>query len=340
MKYASDFSDRHTYLGASEVAAALGMSEWTSRYELFGYKTRRLAREHKKIFDRGHDMEAVMVKLLRDDLGVEVIDEQREFVNPDLPWLVSHVDGIIPEYSPVAEAESLPASGPGVLEMKAPGSSRVRHLQNNGLDADYIFQMQTNLRNSGLNWGRFAFLDYDRYELVCFDILRDDAMMDKALPHLVRFWNAVEADQYDLIEDEEVVLAIPQVGDKTISYDDDLDDESVATLKAALFAYDAKSRATAEYEHAAEAAKLVLTAYGAKRASLDGEGTITQVATAGRESIQGKQLYDWCLNLCGIIISGDHNEAARMANNFMKEEPFKTRSAPSVSLRVKLEEGE
>ena len=132
---AEDFLDRHEYLGASEVGQACGLSDYGTDRELWEQKTLRAARTaHKNIFDRGHDMEPIMIGLLNGE-NVDVSLTQAEAFRDDRPWLVSHLDGIV-DVSACVGGEifgvKIPdwAVGDGVLEMKAPGSHAASKFKN------------------------------------------------------------------------------------------------------------------------------------------------------------------------------------------------------------------
>ena len=205
-------AERRKYLGCSEVAAALNRSPYPdeNRVAVWERKTGRRAHlAHRKIFDRGHRMEPLMLQLLEEDHG-RIVDSkayQAEFVHPDLPWLKCHVDGIIPLWTPLPAFPTFaPLEGEGILELKAPGDRMAERFKEEGLTPDYIVQGQAELAVTGKAWGCYGFLHYDAWELYAFDVARHQPFIDSMLAELEKFWWHVQNDQRP--EDD-----LPEIGE-------------------------------------------------------------------------------------------------------------------------------
>lgn len=95
-------ADRSKFIGGSDVAAVLGVSPWTSPYELWMQKTHRAPKEaptpeQQKRFDRGHRLEPVVVDMLVDRLRdegheVEVIARNARYIDPEHPFMACEID--------------------------------------------------------------------------------------------------------------------------------------------------------------------------------------------------------------------------------------------------------
>lgn len=69
-------------------------------------------------------------------------------------------------------------SRPGVLEIKTANREIFHRIKKNGLPVAYILQMQWALMVTGWSWGSFAVFWPDGWELIHFDVERDDKICD------------------------------------------------------------------------------------------------------------------------------------------------------------------
>ena len=95
--------DRSKFLGATDVAAVLGVSPWTTPFELWQEKTGRKAKDfsdpkRKAILARGKRLEPIIVDMavdkLRDmGLSVGVVERNRRYTMPEpLDFLSCEID--------------------------------------------------------------------------------------------------------------------------------------------------------------------------------------------------------------------------------------------------------
>lgn len=95
-------ADRSKFIGGSDIAAVLGVSPWTSPYELWLQKTHRKPKEEptpeqKKRFDRGHRLEPVVVDMLidrltADGLEIELIRRNERYIDPEHGFMACEID--------------------------------------------------------------------------------------------------------------------------------------------------------------------------------------------------------------------------------------------------------
>ena len=93
--------DRTKFIGGSDAAAILGVSPWKSPFRLYQEKTGAFVEEitpsKKRIFDRGHRWEPVIVEMLVDELqdrghDVQLIARNARYLDRDLPYLACELD--------------------------------------------------------------------------------------------------------------------------------------------------------------------------------------------------------------------------------------------------------
>ena len=93
--------DRATYLGGSDVAAILGVSPWTTPFMLFQKKTGAYVEEltpaKRRILERGHRWEPIVLEMLVDELtdrghDVEVVATGQRYQDPEFPFLAAEID--------------------------------------------------------------------------------------------------------------------------------------------------------------------------------------------------------------------------------------------------------
>lgn len=194
-----DPAERRKVLGCSEVAQALGFSPWGTaeekRLEKLG---RRMPPAESGPMRRGKDMEPLTRRLYMAKTGRILHSMEKEHVDWVRPWIVCHVDALIsrdevlrPDFMPMPSD----VNTNGIFEGKAPGSNMAKVMEENGLTPDYIHQGMAMMHVTGLEWCGFAFLDYDNYDVVVFDVKRDQEFIDKMIVGLDKFWWHVQNDK-------------------------------------------------------------------------------------------------------------------------------------------------
>lgn len=191
--------DYFTVIGCSEVADILGHG-YKSANELWRVKTRRSPREgHKAVFDRGHDMEPIMARMIQRDYGRVLVSEQVQYRDPARPWLIYHADGMFAKWTPLNDGAK-EQDGPGIWEAKAPGSRMAQKMAEEGMTENYLCQGQMGMHVASaalareISWGTYGFLDYDAYELVAYDTMADESFQRKALQLVERFYDCLVKD--------------------------------------------------------------------------------------------------------------------------------------------------
>jgi len=86
-------------IGGSDVAAALGISPWSSPYALWAEKVGLTTREHSatEAQEFGLRAEKMLAEWFHDKTGLYVLGQQQWAVHPDKPWMRVTLDGFVGE---------------------------------------------------------------------------------------------------------------------------------------------------------------------------------------------------------------------------------------------------
>lgn len=215
-------------IGCSEIADILGYGYRTPN-ELWMKKTHRAPDEgHKRIFDRGHAMEAHGARMLREDYGRVLVAEQVQYRDPARPWLIYHADGMCPTWTPLADG-SRPQEGPGIWEFKAPGTEMADKMRRDGMSQNYICQGQGGMHVASaalgrpVTWATYGFIDYDQWELVAFDMAAMPDFQTTMLQMVDRFHDCMVRDTPPSDINPAELPPVPEVsGALTVFTDGDL----------------------------------------------------------------------------------------------------------------------
>ena len=132
---------------------------------------------------RGTSLEPIAADLYARQTGRKVRKSHLTLQHPQYQWMLAHIDRQI-----VAQD----GRGPGVLEIKCPGLHVFGKAKRHGLPDYYQVQLQHYLAVSGRQWGAFAIFNAERWELVCFDVPRDEELIEAIIARDSEFWQAVE----------------------------------------------------------------------------------------------------------------------------------------------------
>lgn len=184
-----DLTDRHTYLGASEIAGALGLSLHDPAFEVWARKTGRT--KYKEVtgdIKRGIALEPHAIQEVgeRDDVHLVVPAGQiqagryRKMASPKEGICRAHPDGEIEMEHP-----TLSTPGRGLLEVKCPRSTTFARIKEQGLPPENILQLQLGMQLGDYEWGAFAVHTAEDWETLLFPMERDPNL---DLVHLGNEW--------------------------------------------------------------------------------------------------------------------------------------------------------
>jgi putative phage-type endonuclease len=179
---------RRSRIGASEAAAALGLSLYQSPLELWGVKTGRIEppRENDAMW-WGKRHEAPLLEKRCEDSGTTIAQTQVFCEHPTLP-LVATLDAIDSEGC-IVECKSIGDRSPMLADVSLAGDD-------DGVPQAWYIQAQQQMLCAGPQYKTVGFcvlIGGNRH--VNIDVWRNDAVIDAMVPQLVEFMRLVEADE-------------------------------------------------------------------------------------------------------------------------------------------------
>lgn len=176
--------ERRTGLGGSDSPVVLGVSPFKSRTELWEEKLGRTADpDPTPAMERGTYLEDVIANIYSHRTGRQMIKRHGILRHPEFNFMLANID---------RQLHSENGKGPGVLEIKAPGLQVFTRCKRDGLPDYYIIQIQHYLGVTGRKWGSFAVFNAERWELIHFDVERDDELINLIFEADQKFWFLVK----------------------------------------------------------------------------------------------------------------------------------------------------
>lgn len=325
------FPNRHTYIGASEIGAAIGVSEWDTPYEMWQYKTLRLVKPPQNgPMERGQDMEPVAIALAERRYGMTIAERQKEVQTVD-GRIRAHLDGIIPQYEALPDTPGIDAEGPGLAEVKCPGYNRAGKIIRTGPDLEMICQVQVGMHLAKLTWARLIVLDYDDYRLVCTDLLYEPELAKRIIDQGYAFLDLVDRDTAPP-QDAQPTFQMPASAGAPLTAEGEL----AEILARAVAAKADLDNANQVWEFASDQVREAMKDHTQMVAP--GIGQAVYPVVRGRRSIQGDKLLSWAQELCQAIIDRQEAKFWTMAKRLNgTPDLFVTVGNPSRRLSVKAE---
>lgn len=168
--------ERQKYLGASDLAAILGVDEYKTPLDVYNEKLGLVPPfEGNKQTERGEKLESIAAQEYTEQTGRKVHRRSTELIHPKYEFIRGHMDRrVVGEKRPV--------------EIKCPSRGMFYKLKREGLPNSWIVQMQAYLGLDGSPVGDFAPFCADAWELVPFEVQADPELFEKIEHAAVFFW--------------------------------------------------------------------------------------------------------------------------------------------------------
>ena len=214
VKSREDFlADRHTYLGATDIAAILGVDTYKTALDVYNEKLGLVPSfAGNKQTERGQRLENVAAQEYTAETGRKVHRRSVELIHPKYDFIRGHID------RRVVGEDKRP------VEIKCPSRGMFSKIKREGLPDSWIVQMQTYLWLDESAVGDFAPFCADVWEILPFEVPAQPEMFDQIERIAVLFWTenvlrqvppkAVTADK-PLIEFAKVAGAVENREDAT-----------------------------------------------------------------------------------------------------------------------------
>ena len=182
-----DHEARKSGLGSSDMPIVLGVSPWTRPEDLFEIKKgRRPEPEESPAMKRGKVLEAVAAELYQERTGRKLWRSNQTIRHKNFKWMLAHLDRRI-----IGEDK-----GVGALEIKCPGLRTFAKCRREGLPYYYLVQLQHQMDVAGYEWGAFAVFNSELWEMIYFDVPRDQELIDLIHEKGAEFWNLVQTEEF------------------------------------------------------------------------------------------------------------------------------------------------
>jgi putative phage-type endonuclease len=172
-------AQRRSGIGGSDVAGILGLSSYATPQDVWESKVLDQPDDDPSgIQIRGQKLEAFAAEVFAEETGLKVrrqpLRRHREY-----PWMIGSID---------RQIVGLP-SGPEVLEIKVPGAGEFFRMKDEGLDPQYILQLQHYLEVYDYEMGRFVIFTPEYWQHYTFEVARDRELGEFLVEAEREFWH-------------------------------------------------------------------------------------------------------------------------------------------------------
>lgn len=278
---------RREGIGASDVAAALGVSPWLSPLGLYLRKVGDVPEdEPNEAMQLGSDLEDFVSDQFTKRTGLHVAGAQTWCIHPEHGFARCTVDGFVVESAASTVADAL-----GVFETKTTGN--LRRFMGDDLPLHVELQVQWQMFVTGHEHAWVcAFGGGDRLGLAVREVERDDVALQQIVERVAAFWQRVE--QRNPPEPTEYPFNPSDARDLAAAFDEPepgmsvpLDELKIETDEGERYVLDVlrerKAQASALADDIARLENAVKARMGdAEAATFDGEQVLTWKAVTSR----------------------------------------------------------
>lgn len=199
---------RKTGIGGSDAAAILGVNPYKTPLDVYRDKVGDVPPSAiTKPMRAGILLEPIAADMYAEETG-RGIRRQPLKRHPEYGFMIGNVDRQI--FAGTGEGDYA-VETTGILEIKTAGMATFSRCKAHGLDDSMVVQLMHYLAVYGYEWGSFALLGRERWELIHFDLERDDEFIDQLIDRERAFWlDHVEAHVPPHVDEEDEIL-VPEV---------------------------------------------------------------------------------------------------------------------------------
>lgn len=174
-------TNRHEYIGGSDIAKIMGLSRWGTPLSLWAEKTQKIpAKDLSDVeaVELGTDLEEFVAKKFTQKTGKAVRRSPKLYQHPSYPYMVAHVDRLV-------------TGSDELLECKTCSAFKKDEWENDDIPQEYILQLMWYLGITGRRIGHIAVLiggQSFKYKQIEFDSELFDTMVESAK----EFWQHVQ----------------------------------------------------------------------------------------------------------------------------------------------------
>lgn len=169
--------DRTRFIGGSDVAAILGLDPYKTRLQVYEEKVGIGEPFEGNIHTRrGTRLEEVAAEEYAAKHGVKLMRINQRIINPRHPFITARIDRKV-------------VGQPKLTEFKCPSLGSFSKMKREGLHEGYIAQMHSYLGTTGYEEGDWGIFCADLWDLVDFNVERDNKLVVDIEQQLAAFWN-------------------------------------------------------------------------------------------------------------------------------------------------------
>ncbi len=179
--------DRTKFIGGSDLGAVFNLPPYGCRRRLWYEKT-GVASDYPFIesgpMRRGKFFEPIVRKFYQEQTGLTVEPGPIQLVDPDRPFSAGELDGRVKD-----NGSTRP------WECKVPGERMFIKVKREGMQDDYILQLQKYIKLDNASSGTYAVFHADSVNMLTFDIERDNGIIEEIAKAEISFWKQVTEGQ-------------------------------------------------------------------------------------------------------------------------------------------------
>lgn len=216
-------AERQSYLGASDMAAILGVDQYRTALDVFNERLGLTEPfDGNKQTERGLKLENVAAQEYAEATGRKVHRRRTELVHPKYDFIRGHIDRrVVGDKRPV--------------EIKCPSRGMFYKIKREGLPMAWIVQMQTYLMLDGSPVGDFAPFCADAWEILPFEVPAQPEVFERIEHAAVIFWteHVLKNTPPDPVEADKPAIEFQKVAGEVQSVDDPAFLEAAELLREA-----------------------------------------------------------------------------------------------------------
>lgn len=176
-------TNRHLYIGGSDIASIMGLSRWKTPLRLWCEKTQKLPApdlSNVEAVEMGTELEQFVADMFTKRTGKTARRSPKVYQHKDYPYMVAHIDRLI-------------TGTDELLECKTCSIFKKEEWENDDIPQEYILQVMWYLGITGRKIGHIAVLiggQCFKYKQIEFDKELFDQMVECAK----EFWQHVQSD--------------------------------------------------------------------------------------------------------------------------------------------------
>ena len=218
-------NDRTKFLGGSDIAAAMGLSRYTTPLKLWAIKTGQIPEDDLSDIEYvqlGSELEEFIAKKFERKTEMKVRRAPQRYISKKYPFMACQVDRLITGTDELCECKNVNAW-------------RAKEWENEEIPIEYILQVSWQLMITGRKVGYLAVL-IGGNRFIYKKIEADQELFDKMTEAALKFWDMVENKTPPIAcgDDNETLLAIYPKSTEQLQAVEEMND-CIATLQKTKF---------------------------------------------------------------------------------------------------------